>query len=79
MDLSSVEQIFNLIAWAVIAIIASAGLFYGIYALWDGFTNDQPEGKKKGFTVLLVTVIAIVVLIVAKTIIWNMIITNMPG
>lgn len=78
MDTTYIKQIFDLIAWAVVAIIGAGGLFYGVFALWDGFTNDQPESKKKGITVLLVTVISVVVLIVAKTIIWNMIQANMP-
>ncbi len=79
MDLSYIKQMFDLIAWAVVAIIAAGGLFYGVYSLWDGFTNDQLEARKKGLVVLLVTVIAVVVLIVAKVIIWNMIQSNIPA
>lgn len=79
MDTSSLKQIFDLIYWAVSAIIAAGGLFFGIYALWDGFTNDQPETKKKGINVLIVTAVVLAVLLAAKIVIWNMIVSNIPS
>lgn len=79
MDTTSLKQIFDLITWAVIAIIAGGGVIFGIYSLWDGFTNDQPESKKKGIIILLVTVVALAVLLAAKVIIWNMIVANIPA
>ncbi len=79
MDTTALKQIFDLIVWAVIAIIAGGGLIFGIYSLWDGFTNDQPESKKKGIIILIVTVVALAVLITAKVIIWNMITANIPS
>ena len=43
------------------------------YSIWDGFTNDQPESKKKGITIILVTVFVIIFLFAAKGLILGMV------
>lgn len=74
--MAGVQSIFNLVLGAVIAIVASGGLIYGGYQLWDGFTSDNPANKKQGAIVLIVTVVSCAVLIAAKSIIWGIISSN---
>lgn len=59
-------EIVNLIFNGVQAIIGGAGVLFGAWQLWDGFTNDQPESKKKGITVLIVTAVVLGLLLTAK-------------
>lgn len=66
-------QLLNIIMTAVQTVIAIGGLLYGGYQLWDGFTNDQPQEKKKGITIFIVTVVVFGVLTAAKPIIVGMV------
>ena len=70
--MAEVKQIYDLLFTFVITIVAIAGALYGGYQLFDGFTNDQPAEKKRGFTVLIVTVAVIIFLIALKPIIASM-------
>lgn len=79
MNTTALKQIFDLIVGAVVAIIAGGGLVFGVYCLWEGFTDTQPEGKKKGVIVLIVTFVSISVLLAGRGIIWNMITANIPS
>lgn len=70
---TSAVDLLNIIMTAVQTIIAVAGLLYGGYSLWDGFTADQPQEKKRGIIVLIVTVVIFGVLLAAKPVIVGMI------
>ena len=50
MDMTQPKALFDLLYSVIIGIIGMAGVLYGGYSIWDGFTNDQPESKKKGIT-----------------------------
>ena len=56
MDMTQPKALFDLLYSVIIGIIGMAGVLYGGYSIWDGFTNDQPESKKKGITIMLFTV-----------------------
>ena len=51
MDMTQPKALFDLLYSVIIGIIGMAGVLYGGYSIWDGFTNDQPESKKKGITI----------------------------
>lgn len=64
--MAELGQIVDYIKNGIIAIIALVGGFGGLYALFEGFTNDQPESKKKGLQTLIVTLVIIsMVLLIA--------------
>lgn len=68
MKTPDINTLTNIIFNGVISIIAIVGFLYGSYALWDGFTNDQPESKKKGLSVLIVTAVVCGIIASAKAI-----------
>lgn len=69
----NLHTIFNMIVGAVIAIIGGGGFIFGGYCLWDGFTNDQPEAKKKGATVLIITLVICIFMFAARETIWGLV------
>lgn len=73
MDMTQPKALFDLLYSVIIGIIGMAGVLYGGYSIWDGFTNDQPESKKKGITIILVTVFVIIFLFAAKNLILGMV------
>ena len=75
----NLESIFNMIVGAVIAFIAAGGFIFGGYTLWDGFTNDQPESKKKGATVMIITLVVCIFMFAAKSVIWGLVSSNLPA
>ncbi len=75
----NLQTIFNMIVGAVIAIIGGGGFIFGGYSLWDGFTNDQPEAKKKGATVLIITLVICIFMFAARSVIWGLISRNLPA
>ncbi|MGN0557605.1 MAG: hypothetical protein ACI4IV_07150 [Acutalibacteraceae bacterium] len=77
--MAEIQPIYNLVFFVVYAIVGFAGVIFGGYALWEGFTADQPESKRKGITVLIATVVIIVFLVVAQGLFWNMISARMPS
>ena len=52
--MTAVNQLFELIYGTVMAIIGLGGVAFGGWALYDGFTNDQPEAKKRDITTIIV-------------------------
>lgn len=73
MDMTQPKALFDLLYSVIIGIIGMAGVLYGGYSIWDGFINDQPESKKKGITIILVTVFVIIFLFSAKSLILGMV------
>lgn len=73
MDMTQPKALFDLLYSIIIGIIGMAGVLYSGYSIWDGFTNDQPESKKKGITIILVTVFVIIFLFAAKGLILGMV------
>lgn len=73
MDMTQPKALFDLLYSVIIGIIGMAGVLYDGYSIWDGFTNDQPESKKKGITIILVTVFVIIFLFAAKNLILGMV------
>ena len=73
MDMTQPKALFDLLYSVIIGIIGMAGVLYGGYSSRDGFTNDQPESKKKGITIILVTVFVIIFLFAAKNLILGMV------
>ena len=73
MDMTQPKALFDLLYSVIIGIIGMAGVLYVGYSIWDGFTNDQPESKKKGITIILVTVFVIIFLFAAKNLILGMV------
>lgn len=73
MDMTQPKALFDLLYSVIIGIIGMAGVLYGGYSICDGFTNDQPESKKKGITIILVTVFVIIFLFAAKNLILGMV------
>ena len=71
MDMTQPKALFDLLYSVIIGIIGMAGVLYGGYSIWDGFTNDQPESK--GITIILVTVFVIIFLFAAKNLILGMV------
>ena len=71
MDENTIE-LLDIILNAIKVIIAAGGLCYGGWQLWDGFTNDQPQEKKKAVVVFIVTVAVFVVLTAARGVIVGM-------
>lgn len=69
---ANVSQLLDLILNAITLIILIAGLLYGAYQLWNGFTDDQPQAKKHGLTILIVTVVVVVLIQSIKPIFVNM-------
>lgn len=67
--MQQVTQLVDIIFNGIIAIIAAAGLLFGAWNLWDGFTNDQPESKKKAILTIIITVVVIVLIIAVKPIV----------
>lgn len=67
MKTPDINALTNLIFNGVTTIIAIVGFLYGAYALWDGFTNDQPESKKKGLGVLITTAVICGIITSAKS------------
>ena len=65
--MTAVNQLFELIYGTVMAIIGLGGVAY------DGFTNDQPEAKKRGITTIIVVVMVLVFMGSAKGIVLSMI------
>ncbi|MEG2380120.1 MAG: hypothetical protein RSB38_00285 [Oscillospiraceae bacterium] len=68
MKVPDINALTTLIFNAITTIIAIVGFLYGGYSLWDGFTNDQPENKKKGIQVIVVTAVICGVIVSAKSI-----------
>ena len=67
--MQQVTQLVDIIFNGIIAIIAAAGLLFGAWNLWDGFTNDQPESKKKAILTIVITVVVIDLIIAVKPIV----------
>lgn len=78
MDLSNIKQIYDLCIWIIVGIIATAGFLFGGYSLWEGYMEDQPSSKKRGFIVVFATLFVLIFIILAKSMIWNMIASNQP-
>ena len=70
-----VKNIVNLVFWLLEIVIGGGGVLWGAYQLWESFTADQPENKKKGVQVLLVTGAVLAVLIPFHVILNNMLAT----
>lgn len=71
--MTAVNQLFELIYGTVMAIIGLGGVAFGGWALYDGFTNDQPEAKKRGITTIIVVMMVLVFMGSAKGIVLSMI------
>lgn len=70
--MAAANQILNLIFDAISFLIGAIGVAYGGWTFFDGFTNDQPESKKKGIQTIVITAVSIIVLQTAKPIILAM-------
>ena len=73
MDMTQPKALFELRYSVIIGSIGMAGVLYCGYSIWDGFTSDQPESKKKGMTIILVTGVVIIFLFAAKNLILGMV------
>lgn len=69
----SLKQMFDLVIWAIVGVIAVAGFLWGAWSLWESYNADQPEAKKRGIIILISTVVVVAFLLAAKAIIWGMI------
>lgn len=62
-------QLLDVVLKTVKGIIAATGLIYGGWQFFEGYTDDQPEKKKKAITVILVAAGTFALLTAAKPII----------
>ncbi len=67
----TVEQVFWLIVIAVCVIVGLGGGIFAVWNLWDSATNDRPEERKKGITVLIITVVSLVLILGVSGIMWS--------
>jgi len=70
--IESAKQLADLVMGIIMALIGMGGLAFGGWNLFDGFTNEQPEGKKKGIITLLVAVFAIILILSGKSIVYSL-------
>ena len=70
---ATVKDLVNLIFNGVIIVIACGGVIFGGYNFYEGWTNDQPEMKKKGIQTLIIVGVAIGVMFAAKGIVFRLI------
>lgn len=71
--MSGVTALFDLVYGTIMTVIGLSGVAYGGYAMFDGFTNDQPEAKKRGITVIIVVATVLVFMSQAKGIVLGLI------
>lgn len=71
--MENIIKIVNIFFNGIMAIIAAVGLIWGGWSLFEGFTGDQPESKRRGFIILIAVVVIIAMLLVFKPILISMI------
>lgn len=59
--MGAAQQLMDIIYNAIMAIMGIVGGLYGLYYLWDGFTGDQPESKKRGVIIIIVTAVILII------------------
>ena len=66
-----INDLFWLIIHGIAVLIGLAGVIWGGYELFLGFTGDRPDDRRKGLFILLGMVVAIALIYGAGNIIWN--------
>jgi hypothetical protein len=71
--MENILKIVNVLFGGVIGIIAIIGAIWGGWSLFEGFTGDQPESKRRGFIVIVAAVVIIAMLLILKPILMSLI------
>lgn len=71
--MEAARELFDLVYGVIMALIGLAGMAFAGWSFFDGFSNDQPESRKRGIILLFVVVLSLVLMAGAKGIILGMV------
>ena len=74
--MNEINQVVEIVFNGIVSVIAIVGLLYGAWSLFEGFTGDQPESKRRGFFVIVATVAIVGMILLLKPILTGMIVVE---